>query len=160
MLEKYLEPSPYDHRGERVVEGQHLMQAASDGFLGWSTVKRNDGSIDYYWRQLRDMKLSIPVEEYGPDQMDAYARLCGVTLARAHTRTGDATAIAAYIDKGKVFINALTAFAESYADQNERDYQALVEAGARGSVAADMGSSLEPPTFVVRVGNVSSVRCG
>lgn len=129
VLAEFLEPSPYDNQGQRVVEGQRLMQAVSDSFLGWTSVPTSEGSDrDFYWRQLRDMKFSAPIEEYEPEQVDGYARLCGLTLAYAHARTGSAAAISGYIGSSDVFVNALADFAEAYADQNERDYREFVAA--------------------------------
>ena len=132
VLEDCLPASQYATHGRRVVEGQRLMQAASDLFLGWSRGKTNH----YYWRQLRDMKGSAPVETYTPRVMASYARLCGWTLARAHARSGDPVAIASYMGSGTVFDRAMTEFAARYADQNEVDYGQLMAAIEDGRVEA------------------------
>ncbi len=134
VLEDHLPASAYDTHGRRVVEGQRLMQAASDVFLGWSRGDTNH----YYWRQLRDMKGSAAVETYTPRVMASYARLCGWTMARAHARSGDPVAMASYMGTGTVFDEAVTEFAARYADQNEEDYQGLRTAIAEGKVAADL----------------------
>src|SRR5262245_37762147 len=126
VLEPYLRRSPYRNHARRVVEGQRLMQAASDLFLGWTHDDTSD--VDYYWRNLRDMKVSADVNTQPTNTFLAYAELCGVTLARAHARSGDAAAISGYLGKGKAFGKALGRFATAYADQNERDHAALVEA--------------------------------
>ena len=129
VLEDHLPASVYDTHGQRVVEGQRLMQAASDVFLGWTT-----GRHDYYWRQLRDMKGSAPVETFTPRVMAAYARLCGWTLARAHARSGDPVAIASYMGSGRKFDEAITTFAERYADQNVADYRRFLAAIENGEI--------------------------
>jgi uncharacterized protein (DUF2252 family) len=127
--------------GKRVVDGQHLMQASSDIFLGWVRVKSPaDGKErDFYVRQLKDWKGSAEVEVMVPLGMQIYAELCGWTLARAHARSGDRVAIASYLGSGDTFDRALSSFAEAYADQNERDYQALVDAAASGRITATEG---------------------
>jgi uncharacterized protein (DUF2252 family) len=132
VLEDCLPASKYATHGRRVVEGQRLMQAASDMFLGWSRGKTNH----YYWRQLRDMKGSAAVEKFSPRVMASYARLCGWTLARAHARSGDPVAVASYMGSGNVFDRAVTEFAARYADQNEADYRQLVAAIDSGRVEA------------------------
>jgi uncharacterized protein (DUF2252 family) len=133
-------PAMQDHEGERVVHGQRLMQAASDIFLGWLRVDGFDGiRRDYYVRQLRDWKGSMEVEAARPAGMLIYARVCGATLARAHARSGDRVAIAAYLGSGSVFDEAVVAFAEAYADQNDRDYAALAAAVQEGRVEARTG---------------------
>ena len=143
VLAEYLEPSPYGNQGQRVVEGQRTMQTASDIFLGWTSFRREDGTAwDCYWRQLKDMKLSAPIEEYEPFRMDGYARLCGLTLAHAHARSGDAAAIAGYIGSGQVFVDALVEFADAYADQNETDYQEFVQAVESGELSHDDGLAI------------------
>src|SRR4051812_18392716 len=126
VLEPRLGPSVYDNHARRVVEGQRLMQAASDLFLGW-THDQTSGA-DYYWRNLRDMKVSADVNAMPTSTFLNYAELCGGTLARAHARSGDAAAISGYLGKGDVFGNALGRFATSYADQNAFDHAALVQA--------------------------------
>jgi uncharacterized protein (DUF2252 family) len=126
VLEPYAEPTAYAQQGERVVHGQRLVQAASDILLGWVRAKGIDGeSRDYYVRQLWDQKGSARVENMDPPALTAYAQICGTTLAHAHARSGDRIAIAAYLGKGDTFDRAMAEFAESYADQNERDYEAL-----------------------------------
>jgi uncharacterized protein (DUF2252 family) len=140
VLEPVLGRSTYTCHGQRVVEGQRLMQAASDIMLGWIGVEAADGvKRDFYVRQLWDAKGSAVVEAMGPNVMSAYAGLCGWTLARAHARSGDAVAIASYLGSSDAFDEALATFAESYADQNERDYDALADAAASGRVRVELG---------------------
>lgn len=141
VLEPYLGKSIYSHKGQRVVEGQRLMQAASDIFLGWERVLSgiDEKSHDFYIRQLWDWKVSADPEVMKPGEMTIYGRICGWTLARAHARSGDRIAIAAYLGKGKVYNQAIVDFAIAYADQNERDYQALVEAVNSGRIKAETG---------------------
>ena len=126
VLEDYLPRSRYKQHGERVVYGQRLLQAASDIFLGWT--KGIQANRHYYWRQLRDMKGSAEVEAMAPVGLRFYAGICGWTLARAHARSGDPVAIAAYLGKRDTFDRSITDFAQRYADQNERDYQAFAAA--------------------------------
>jgi len=129
--------SQYRNQGERVVAGQHLMQAQSDIFLGWTRVAGPDGvDRDYYVRQLRDWKLSLPIEQAIPSGLKVYAGLCGWTLARAHARSGDRIALAAYLGGSAKFDHAIADFAETYADQNERDYAALQAAVRDGRAQA------------------------
>ena len=129
VLEAYLGTSGYANAGERIVAGQRLMQAASDILLGWLRAIGPDGwECDYYVRQLSDWKGSAPVAAMGPAAMAEFGRGCGSVLARAHARSGDRIAIAAYLGKGDVFDHAVAGFAEAYADQNERDFKALREA--------------------------------
>jgi uncharacterized protein (DUF2252 family) len=140
VLAAYAGASQYDHQGERVVAGQRLMQAASDIFLGWQrTADAGDGHTDYYVRQLRDWKYSAPVERMGPAQLSDYGELCAWTLARAHARTGDRFAIAAYLGGSDKFDQAVAGFAASYAGQTERDHAALAEAVASGRAQASPG---------------------
>ena len=140
MLAEYCGRSRYTNQGKRVVAGQHLMQAASDIFLGWQTTTGIDNvERDFYVRQLRDWKLSVPIEQMVPKGMRVYARMCGWTLARAHARSGDRIAIAAYLGKSDAFDVAVADFAEIYADQNEVDHAALVAAVADGRVTAQGG---------------------
>jgi uncharacterized protein (DUF2252 family) len=128
----------YRTQGERVVAGQRLMQATSDIFLGWEQVEGIDGRRrDFYVRQLRDWKWVATAEEMVPRGMRTFGALCGATLARAHARSGDRIAIAAYLGGGDSFDRALVAFAERYADQNERDHQALVDAVHAGRLSAE-----------------------
>jgi uncharacterized protein (DUF2252 family) len=125
-LSAYCGRSHYASHGERVVAGQHLMQAESDIFLGWTHVTGPDGvDHDYYIRQLKDWKFSAPIEQMIPSGMAAYAQMCGWTLARAHARSGDRIALAAYLGGSDKFAQAIADFAETYAAQNERDYAAL-----------------------------------
>lgn len=134
VLEDYLPKSRFREPGERVVQGQLAMQAASDIFLGW--CKPHAQGRSYYWRQLRDMKGAAAVETFGPNRMAWYAALCGWTLARAHARSGDAVAIASYLGKNDRFDRALTVLAERYADQNDRDHDVFVRAIRSGRVEA------------------------
>ncbi len=136
VLEPYVGKSKYRNHGQRVVRGQHATQAASDIFLGWGRVR----GIDYYVRQLRDMKGSADLASQTPGQMAVYAELCGHVLARAHARTGDAAMISGYMGEGDVFDVAIVGFARAYADQAERDHAALVAAVKAGSVAAATGN--------------------
>jgi uncharacterized protein (DUF2252 family) len=139
-LADYAGQSEYRNNGERVVAGQHLMQASSDIFLGWLRARPTGGRwTDYYLRQLRDWKLSAVIEEMIPAGMQLYAQLCGWTLARAHARSGDRVAIASYLGNTTKFENAVADFAEAYADQNERDHAALAAAVADGRVEAQSG---------------------
>jgi uncharacterized protein (DUF2252 family) len=140
VLEPFLGKSAFAKHGQRVVEGQRLTQAASDIMLGWVQGTALDGvNRDFYVRQLWDGKGSAMVELMSPQAMNFYAKLCGHTLAKAHARSGDATAIASYLGAGDPFDRALASFAEAYADQNERDYHSLQEAVASGRVAAETG---------------------
>jgi hypothetical protein len=126
VLARYCGDSQYASQGERVVAGQHLMQAESDVFLGWTRGTDPDGvDRDYYERQLKDWKFSAPIEQLNPSSMASYAGLCGWTLARAHARSGDRIALAAYLGGSGTFDQAIADFAEKYADQNERDHAAL-----------------------------------
>ena len=138
VLEQFLGKSRYANHGQRVVEGQRLMQSASDVLLGWIRTNGVDGvSRDFYVRQLWDGKGSAVIETMRPATMAVYARLCGWTLARAHARSGDPAAIAGYLGSGDRFDRALARFAESYADQNERDYAALKAAVESGRVTCE-----------------------
>jgi uncharacterized protein (DUF2252 family) len=134
VLEPFANASPYENQGQRVVAGQRMMQAASDIFLGW--LRAGDGH-DYYVRQLRDMKYSVPIEKLDPNNLERYAELCGWTLARAHARSGDAAAISGYLGRGDKFDQAVGQFAVAYADQTERDYENLVQARKSGRIQAD-----------------------
>jgi hypothetical protein len=137
VLEAYLPKSRYRQHGERVVQGQRMMQAASDIYLGWT--KGLDVNRHFYWRQLRDMKGSAVVEAMTPTGMTFYARICGWTLARAHARSGDPIAIAEYLGGGDEFDRSITDFSERYADQNEDDYQQFVKAIRSGRLKAVEG---------------------
>jgi uncharacterized protein (DUF2252 family) len=134
VLEEHLGKSKYRQHGERVVQGQRMMQAASDIYLGWT--KGLDTSRHYYWRQLRDMKGSALVEAMTPLGLTFYARICGWTLARAHARSGDPVAIAEYLGQSDAFDQSITDFSARYADQNERDYQQFVAAVRSGRLEA------------------------
>jgi uncharacterized protein (DUF2252 family) len=135
VLEPYAAKSRYDHQGRRVVEGQRLMQAASDIFLGWVTAEGIDGRRrDFYVRQLWDGKWSANLDLMTPTDLAVYAELCGWTLARAHARSGDRIALAAYLGGGVSFDEAVADFAEAYADQNERDYQTMLDAASDGRI--------------------------
>ena len=137
VLENHLPKSRFNTPGQRVVEGQRMMQAASDIFLGWTKGVQDDRF--YYWRQLRDMKASAVVEIMTPVGMTFYARLCGWTLARAHARSGDPVAIAAYLGPGDDIDRAIATFSTGYADQNNRDYDAFVKAVKDGRIDAVQG---------------------
>ncbi|MEU6299865.1 DUF2252 domain-containing protein [Streptomyces erythrochromogenes] len=138
VLADHVGASVYRNQGERVVSGQRLMQAASDIFLGWERVDGIDGrKRDFYVRQLRDWKGIAMPETMSPAQLETFGNACGMTLARAHARSGDRVAIAAYLGRGDVFDRALAEFAEAYADQNERDHQALVDAVRAGRLPAE-----------------------
>jgi uncharacterized protein (DUF2252 family) len=137
VLADYCGRSQYGNQGERVVAGQHLQQAQSDIFLGWTRITGPDGiDRDFYVRQLRDWKFSVPIEVMLPPGMTLYAQLCGWTLARAHARSGDRIALAAYLGGSAKFDEAIADFAETYADQNERDYAAFQAAVKDGQAEA------------------------
>ena len=138
VLEGHLRKSRYRQPGERVVQGQRMMQAASDIFLGWT--KGVEDNRYFYWRQLRDMKASAEVEAMVPGALAFYARICGWTLARAHARSGDPIAIAAYLGEDDGFDRSISDFAKRYADQNELDYQAFAEAIRSGRLEALEGT--------------------
>ncbi len=139
VLSRFVGASKYTNMGQRVVAGQRLMQATSDIFLGWQRIEAGlDGKQrDFYVRQLRDWKYSIAIEALLPRGMRVYGELCA--LARAHARSGDRIAIAAYLGGSDLFDQAITRFAAAYADQNERDHQALVDAVASGRITAEQG---------------------
>ncbi len=140
VLERFTKKSQYGNHGARVVAGQRLMQASSDIFLGWQRTDGVDGaSHDYYVRQLQDWKGSIDTENMVPEGLEAYGKLCALSLARAHARSGDRFAIAAYLGNSDNFEKALAKFAESYADQNERDYEAFAAACKSGRLHAEVG---------------------
>jgi uncharacterized protein (DUF2252 family) len=137
VLEPYVRKSRYRQHGERVVQGQRMMQAASDIYLGWT--KGLDVRRHFYWRQLRDMKGSAVVETMVPLGLTYYAQICGWTLARAHARSGDPVAIAEYLGETDAFDQSITDFCERYADQNERDYTEFVNAVKSGRLRAVEG---------------------
>ena len=137
VLADYAGQSEYHNQGERVVVGQHLMQAVSDIFLGWRRALPPGRILgDYYFRQLRDWKYSAEIDGMNAAAMTGYGRMCGWTLARAHARTGDRIAIAAYLGGSGKFDQAVADFAETYAGQTERDHAALADAVASGRVQA------------------------
>jgi uncharacterized protein (DUF2252 family) len=137
VLEASLGRSRYKQPGERVVQGQRLMQASSDIYLGWA--KGAEANRYFYWRQLRDMKGSAVIDSMAPGPLRFYARICGWTLARAHARSGDPVAIATYLGDTDGFDRAMADFAERYADQNERDYKAFAKAVRSGRLEAIEG---------------------
>ncbi|QIB46165.1 DUF2252 domain-containing protein [Streptomyces aureoverticillatus] len=138
VLEEHLPSGPHVHPGHRVVAGQRLLQAAGDIFLGWMTGPQGRA---YYWRQLRDMKGSLDLTTVDPTELHAYARLCGTALARAHARSGDRIAIAAYLGTTDTFDRAIAEFALRYVSQNTRDHEALRAAITAGIVPAEQGPS-------------------
>lgn len=131
VLEPYAGKSQYDNQGQRVVMGQRLMQSSSDIFLGWV---RGPAGYDFFVRQLRDMKMSVPLEHISNTQLERYADFCGMTLARAHAKSGDAATITGYLGKSDIFDQALGDFALLYADQTERDHARLLKAARSGRV--------------------------
>jgi hypothetical protein len=141
VLSRFAGPSRYLSMGKRVVAGQQLMQATSDIFLGWHPDPKTPGPNvgDCYIRQLRDFKYSMPVETMRPSVLRRYGELCGQTLARAHARSGDRIAIAAYLGSTDVFDQAIADFAAAYADQNERDHAKLAAAVKSGRLTAETG---------------------
>jgi uncharacterized protein (DUF2252 family) len=136
VLEPHLPAGPYRHHGERVVQGQRLIQAAGDVFLGWS---KTESGPHFYWRRLHGMKGSADIASLSPRQLGFYAELCGWTLAHAHARSGDSVAIASYLGAGAAFDNAMGEFAMAYAEQTRRDHAALVAAIKSGRLAAEPG---------------------
>jgi len=140
VLEPFVGKSEYANHGQRVVEGQRMMQSASDVMLGWDRIPGVDGvKRDFYIRQLWDAKGSALVDSMDPRILRIYGEICGWTLARAHARSGDPIALTSYLGSGDAFERAIASFAELYADQNERDYAALGEAVASGRVKAELG---------------------
>jgi uncharacterized protein (DUF2252 family) len=137
VLEPYVRRSRYKQHGERVVQGQRIMQAASDIYLGWTIGL--DVQRHFYWRQLRDMKGSALVEGMVPLGLTFYARMCGWTLARAHARSGDPVAMAEYLGLTDEFEKSITDFSARYAGQNEQDYEAFVDAVKSGRLQAVEG---------------------
>jgi uncharacterized protein (DUF2252 family) len=139
VLSRFVGASKFTNQGQRVVAGQRLMQASSDIFLGWQRTEAGlDGRPrDFYVRQLRDWKFSVDIENILASGMRLYGELCGWTLARAHARSGDRIAIAAYLGGSDAFDQAITQFAAAYADQNEKDHEALVAAVASGRIIAE-----------------------
>ena len=141
VLEQFVGKSKYSNCGQRVVAGQRLMQATSDIFLGWQQVSSGPDGREraFYVRQLNDWKGSFAFEAFLPAGAAGYGKACGWTLARAHARSGDRIAVAAYLGKSDVFDRAMAAFAETYADQNEKDHNALKNAVASGRITAETG---------------------
>jgi hypothetical protein len=138
--EPFLAKSPYGHQGQRVVEGQRLMQSSSDIFLGWDEVADEAGVSHYFYlRQLWDWKLSADIDTMLPEGLGVYAQMCGWTLARAHARSGDAIAIGSYLGASDRFDRAMCEFASAYADQNEQDFQSLTKSIATNRVHAISG---------------------
>jgi uncharacterized protein (DUF2252 family) len=138
VLEPYARKSRYQYHGERVVTGQRMLQAASDIFLGWT---RDDQGHDYYFRQLRDMKMTINVEDMPKEDWMEYVELCGWTLARTHARTGDAAQIAGYLGNSDPFDKAMVKFAFAYADQTQRDHEVFVKAVRSGRIKANANAA-------------------
>ena len=140
VLEPFLGKSRFEQHGERIVAGQRMMQAAPDIMLGWERIEAIDGETkDFYIRQLWDAKGSAEIELMNPAALSSYGVICGWTLARAHARSGDAVAISGYLGAGDRFDQAMVSFGETYADQNERDYQALQKAAKTGGIAVKHG---------------------
>jgi uncharacterized protein (DUF2252 family) len=140
VLEPFLGKSEFAQHGQRVVEGQRLMQAASDIMLGWDRITAFDGETrDFYIRQLWDSKFSARIEFMEPNVFEIFGTICGDSLARAHARSGDPIAISTYLGKSDVFDRAMVSFAEAYADQNERDFKALQDAVPSGRIVAETG---------------------
>ncbi len=140
VVERFAGKSGYANHGQRVVAGQRLMQATSDIFLGWDRIIDIDGTHhDYYLRQFRDWKGSVEIDSLRPAALAIYARLCGGTLARAHARSGDRVALASYLGKSEAFDHAIAEFSMTYADQNQRDYEALQAAIKQGTIKAETG---------------------
>lgn len=140
VLEPYAGKSSYLNQGQRVVVGQHLMQSASDMFLGWSRIGKPP--IDFYFRQLRDMKISVNLDTLPLAEFISYAHYCGWAVARAHAKTGDAAMISGYLGRSDAFDEALRRFAHRYADQTERDHAALVKAIRSGRIStATLGAA-------------------
>ena len=138
VLAPHAGASDYEQQGERVVQGQRVMQAASDAFLGWVTGT-GEGRREFYVRQLRDMKGSAVIEKMPPARLARYGELCGATLARAHARSGDAAKIAGYLGDDDTFDRALERFAVAYADQNDADYAEFTRAADEQRIAVERG---------------------
>jgi len=136
VLETYAGKSGYDNHAQRVVAGHHVMQASTDIFLGWA---KGDHGHDFYLRQLRDMKISVEIEGMSDTDLRGYSKLCGWALARSHARSGNRFIISGYLGQSDIFDRAIANFAIAYADQNDRDYQQLVDAVAEGQIKAIKG---------------------
>jgi hypothetical protein len=139
VLERFTAKSRLANHGQRVVAGQHLMQTASDIFLGWERFDFIGYERDYYIRQLRDWKGSADLAGMTPAGMELWGQMCGWTLARGHARSGDRVAIAAYLGKSDAFERAILSFSAAYADQNEADHRMLLDAVASARLAAKTG---------------------
>ncbi len=139
VLERFTSKSRFSNHGERVVCGQHMIQAATDIFLGWVRHTRDGLARDYYIRQLRDWKGSADIAGMRPSGMELWGEMCGWTLARAHARTGDRIAIAAYLGASDKFDQAIVTYSRDYADQIERDFVTLQKAVRSGTLVADFG---------------------
>jgi uncharacterized protein (DUF2252 family) len=137
VLEPYAGPSVYANHGQRVVNGQHLMQSASDIFLGWFTAPNG---AQYYVRQLRDAKISAIIEDFDANKLRTYGHLCGWALAKAHARSGDSARISGYMGASAIIDDAICEFSVGYADQNQRDYRAFVKAIRTGRIKATVES--------------------
>jgi hypothetical protein len=137
VLEPYVEKKDYINQAQRVVIGQKLIQANSDIFLGWHGSGVT--GTPYYWRQLKDMKGSVDLTSLSEVGLEIYLKVCSICLAKAHARTGNAASISGYIGKKETFIDAVTDFAVTYADQTERDYAALKEAVKSGRIVVKTG---------------------
>ena len=135
-LEAYCGGRTFSSQAQRVVIGQRVIQASSDYFLGWSTSEKTGG---YYWRQLKDMKGSFDVTAFDAEGFATYLAVCGVCLAHAHARSGDAVTLSSYLGSGTAFDDAISRFAVAYADQTERDHQALVDAVKQGRILVETG---------------------
>jgi hypothetical protein len=133
VLEPYVQPCHYSNQGERVVQGQRIIQAASDVFLGWKSFDDHD----FYVRQLKDMKGTIDIDDMDPQTIVDFAALCGMTLAHAHARSGDFCQIAGYLGKGDRFDTAIAEFADAYADQVERDHARFEQAVRAGRIPVE-----------------------
>jgi hypothetical protein len=135
VLERYAGKSVFANHGQRVVNGHHMMQSASDIFLGWGT---GTTARNFYVRQLRDMKIKPAVENFSSTNMILFAEWCGWTLARAHSRDGEPAVVGGYLGKSDVFDKAIAAFAIAYANQTERDYELVKKAGRDGKLEVEM----------------------
>ena len=147
VLEPYTDKCPFDNQGKRVVVGQRLMQAASDIFLGWASV----GGHDFFVRQLRDMKFSVPVEGFSAVRLGQYAEVCGWTLARAHAQSGDPAMISGYLGGGDKSEIVLADFALAYADQVEQDHAAFMAAERSGALRLPSNGETTEPTGRTRL---------
>jgi len=141
VLEPYVKGAKVKHNGERIVVGQRLMQSASDIFLGWSKGPKGTGMRDYYVRQLRDMKISPNIESMNENTLKIFARACGMGLARAHDKAGDAAMIAGYLGSKDTFDEAVADYAVAYADQVERDFETFGNAVRNGKLQSDLSPS-------------------